>query len=363
MSTFAVQVVRAVIEPHDNADSLEIARVGDYRSIVRKGQFKTGDLVAYIPEQAIVPDPLLDELGLRGKLAGKDGNRVKAIKLRGVLSQGLVLAARPTWSEGQDVAAELGVHKFEPPVPSHMNGQVYGAGPDRCVKYDVENFKAFPDVLADGEPVVFTEKIHGTWCQVGLLPHSDGLPHGRLVVSSKGLAAKGLAFVPDAPENATNLYLRVARHLEFVARIERALAAELGAGRPVFVLGEVFGAGVQDLSYGAKTEQDRSIGFRVFDIYVGWIGQGGFLSDADLEAACAALELPRVPVLYRGPFSRAVMLEHTDGRETISGQALHVREGVVVRPQTERHAHELGRVQLKSVSEKYLLRSGGTEYN
>lgn len=363
MSTFAVHVVRAVIEPHGNADSLEIARVGDYRSIVRKGQFRTGDLVVYIPEQAIVPDALLDELGLRGKLAGKDGNRVKAIKLRGVLSQGLVYPARATWSEGQDVAAELGVHKWEPPVPSHMNGQVYGAGADRCVKYDVENFKAFPDVLADGEPVVFTEKIHGTWCQVGLLPESAAEPYGRLVVSSKGLAGKGLAFVPDAPENATNLYLRVARHLEFAPRIERAFASELAAGRPIFVLGEVFGAGVQDLSYGAKAEQDRSIGFRVFDIYVGWVGQGGFLSDADLEAACAALGLPRVPVLYRGPFSRAVMHEHTEGKETISGQALHVREGVVIRPQIERHEHELGRVQLKSVSEKYLLRAGGTEYN
>ena len=42
MSTFAVHVVRVAIEPHDNADALEIARVGDYRSIVRKGQFQSG---------------------------------------------------------------------------------------------------------------------------------------------------------------------------------------------------------------------------------------------------------------------------------------------------------------------------------
>jgi RNA ligase (TIGR02306 family) len=244
-----------------------------------------------------------------------------------------------------------------------MNGQVYGAGPDRCVKYDIENIKAFPDVLADGEPVVFTEKIHGTWCQLGLVPAGAAGEHGPLVVSSKGLAARGLAFAPAAAENATNLYLRVARHLDFTARVERAFAADLAAGRPVFVLGEVFGAGVQDLSYGSRTDQDRSLGFRVFDVYSGWIGQGGFLSDAALEAACAALELPRVPVLYRGPFSRAVMIEHTDGRETVSGKALHVREGIVIRPQVERHHPDLGRVQLKSVSEKYLLRSGGTEYN
>lgn len=363
MSSFAVHVVRVVIEPHENADALEIARVGDYRSIVRKGQYVTGDLVAYIPEQAIVPDALLDELGLRGRLAGKEMNRVKAIKLRGVLSQGLVYPARPTWSEGQDVTAELGIVKYEPPVPSHMSGQVYGAGPDRCVKYDIENVKAWPDVLVEGEPVVFTEKIHGTWCQLGLVPEGAAGEHGPLVVSSKGLAAKGLAFMPDAPDNAHNLYLRVARHLDFAARARRAFADHLAAGRPVFVLGEVFGAGVQDLSYGAKTDQDAHLGFRVFDVYAGWYGQGAFLSDAELDAACAALDLPRVPVLYRGPFSRAVMAEYTDGRETVSGRALHVREGIVLRPQRERHHPDLGRVQLKSVSEKYLLRSGGTEYN
>ncbi|MCY1058688.1 RNA ligase (ATP) [Nannocystis sp. SCPEA4] len=363
MSSFAVQVVRVVIEPHGNADALEIARVGDYRSIVRKGQFADGDLVAYIPEQAIVPDPLLDELGLRGRLSGKEMNRVKAIKLRGVLSQGLVYPARPTWSEGQDVTVELGIVKYEPAVPSHMSGHVYGAGPDRCIKYDIENVKRYPDALAEGEPVVFTEKIHGTWCQLGLIPGDAAGEHGPLIVSSKGLAAKGLAFTASAPENAHNLYLRVARHLDFEARVARVFADQLAAGRPVFVLGEVFGAGVQDLSYGSKTDQDRNLGFRVFDVYTGWFGQGEFLSDADLQAACAALELPRVPVLYRGPFTRAVMEEHTDGRETVSGQGLHVREGIVIRPQLERRHPELGRVQLKSVSEKYLLRSGGTEYN
>src|SRR5688572_19836397 len=171
MSTFAVHVVRVAIEPHENADALEIARIGDYRAVVRKGEFKTGDLIAYIPEGSLVGEALLDEMGLRGKLAGKDGNRVKAIKLRGVLSQGLVYPARAGWSEGQEVSAELGVQKWEtPPPPAHMSGVCYAAGPERCMKYDIENFKAYPEVLQAGEPVVFSEKIHGTWCQVGYLP-------------------------------------------------------------------------------------------------------------------------------------------------------------------------------------------------
>jgi len=364
MSTFAVYVVTVTIEPHENADALEIARVGDYRSVVRKGQFRGGELVAYIPEQSVLPAALLDELGLRGKLAGKDGDRVKAIKLRGVLSQGLVYPARPDWRVGQDVTAELGVRKWEPPPPpAHMNGVCYAAGLDRCMRYDIENFKAFPEVLQPGEEVVFTEKIHGTWAQVGYLPPGMVDAHGHLVVSSKGLAAKGLAFIPDAPDNVSNLYLRVARGLEIDRRISEVFVAELAADRPVFVLGEVFGAGVQDLAYGAKADTTGALGFRVFDIHVGRPGQGEYLADEALERACAALGLPRVPVVFRGPFSRETMLAHTDGRETVTGKGLHIREGIVVRPTRERRDPRLGRVQLKSVSEKYLLRSGGTEYN
>lgn len=363
MSTFTVQIVPVAIEPHDNADALEIARVGDYRSVVRKGEFESGQLVAYIPEQALLSAPLLESMGLTGKLAGSGRNRVKAIRLRGVLSQGLVLRARPEWSVGDDVAVELGIVKWEPPVPSCMSGQVYEAGSDRCLKYDIENFKAFPEVLEGGEAVVFTEKIHGTWCQVGLLPQGADAPHGRLVVASKGLASKGLAFVPDAEDNRINLYLRVARHLKIKHKLGQVFADALVGGAPVFVLGEVFGKGVQDLAYGARTEQDRWLGFCVFDIYRGWPGQGEYLSDNDLETACAALSLDRVPVLYRGTFSREIMEAHTNGRESVSGERLHMREGIVMRPQIERRHPELGRVQLKSVSAKYLLRKGGTEHN
>lgn len=364
MSTFAVHVVRVVIEPHENADALEIARVGDYRSVVRKGQFVSGTLVAYIPEQAIVPEALLEEMGLKGKLAGKAGDRVKAMKLRGVLSQGLVIAARAGWSEGQDVAGELGVVKWEPPAPpAHMNGVCYAAGLDRCMRYDIENFKAHPEVLVAGEPVVFTEKIHGTWCQIGRLPPSMIEAEGHLVVSSKGLAARGLAFRPEAPENVDNLYLRVARGMEIDRRIAEVFAAEMAADQPVFLLGEVFGAGVQDLAYATKPDAQGTPGFRVFDIYVGRPGQGAYLSDLPLAAACEQLQVPQVPVLYRGPFSREVMLEHTDGKETVTGKGVHMREGIVVRAAVEREDPLLGRVQLKSVSEKYLLRSGGTEYN
>jgi RNA ligase (TIGR02306 family) len=360
MSSFFVKVERLKIEPHHNADALEIARVGAYMSIVRRGDFVTGDLAAYIPEQAVVPQGLLQEMGLEGRLAGKDKDRVKAIKLRGVLSQGLCYRAKPEWREGDDVTAALGITKYEPPIPTAMSGAVYAAGLERCMRYDIENVKRFPEALEAGEEVVFTEKLHGTWAQLGLIPEADAHPeHGPLVVASKGFASKGLAFIPDAEENAQNLYLRVARRFEVEAKLRAAFP---NSAAPVFVLGEIFGSGVQDLSYGASARQDDALGLRVFDIYIGTPGQGRYLDDAELEATCATLGLARVPVVYRGPFSAEVMEAHTKGKETVSGRALHLREGVVIRPVRERSHDGLGRVQLKSVSEDYLLRQGGTEF-
>ncbi|MCB9741403.1 MAG: RNA ligase (ATP) [Alphaproteobacteria bacterium] len=362
MATFNVRVVRLQVEPHQNADALELARVGDYLSVVRKGQFLSGDLGAYIPEQAIVPVELLREMGLEGRLAGKDADRVKAIKLRGVLSQGLVYPAREGWTEGQDVTALLGITKYEPPVPTDMSGEVYAAGLERCMRYDIENIKAWPEVFTEGEPVVFTEKIHGTWTQLGLMPEALAHPeHGRLVVCSKGLGGRGLAFMPFAEANANNLYLRVARALDIEARIEEAFPEAMAAGEPVFVLGETFGRGVQDLDYGAVGGTEPS--FRVFDVYVGLPGQGRYLDDHPLDMACARLDLERVPVVYRGRYSRAALADYTDGDELVSFERRHLREGVVVRPRVERRHDGLGRVQLKSISARYLLRKGGTEFN
>ena len=90
MAVFESKVHALKVEPHPNADRLELAAVGGFRCVVQKGAFKNGDLAAYIPEAAVCPEWLIKELGLEGRLAGSKHNRVKAVKLRGALSQGLV---------------------------------------------------------------------------------------------------------------------------------------------------------------------------------------------------------------------------------------------------------------------------------
>lgn len=195
MAEFECRVYKLEILPHPNADAIELAKVGDYLSIVRKGEFNTGDLGVYIPEAAICPDWLVTELGLEGKLAGSKHNRVKAIKLRGILSQGLIypvhyhpredgdryeISINGKWlivKEGQDVTEELGIIKWSPPIPVHMAGEVWNAH-GMTLKYDVENFKKYPNVLNEGEHVVMTEKIHGCVSPdtLVMLPNGEEVP-------------------------------------------------------------------------------------------------------------------------------------------------------------------------------------------
>ncbi|MFE4354967.1 RNA ligase (ATP) [Kitasatospora sp. NPDC056800] len=354
MSTLRVTAEKLVILEHPNADALELAQVGLYRAVVAKGAYRTGDHAVYIPEQSVLPEELIEELGLTGKLAGARANRVKAVRLRGELSQGVV--CRPAALAGTDlaVAAErgedfaelLGVVKWQPPVPTSMSGDVVSA-PDLLPWVDIENLKRYLEAFAPGEPVVLTEKLHGSCCLVTYTAAT-----GEVRVSSKGIGAQGLALAEDA----RNLYWRAVRAYDIPAVAAR-LAERLGAER-VGIFGEVFGEGVQDLGYGASARTERP-GYAAFDVSAVVDGQLNWLSAAELLDG----ELPLVPELWRGPFDPETVLGFARGRETVSGRELHLREGVVVRPVTERWSPVLGgRAIAKVVSEAYLTRKGGTEY-
>lgn len=384
MSQFGVFIKKIrTIEPHPNADALEFAVIDGFRSIVKKGQFSAGNLVAYIPEGAVVPQWLLKRLNLwdaaknMGKLAGSEGNRVKAIKLRGELSQGIcyeviedgagagqiITGDEPgcftNVQEGQDVAGLLGIVKYEPPIPVGLAGEVFNAGQELTLSFDVENWKAYPDILKEGEPVVFTEKIHGTCTIVAVLPYKYAHPEAfgsrkNILVFSKGLGAKGLVFKNNAA-NANNLYVRSTQKLR--AKIDEMLSLDAeGPPEPLFFLGETYGPKVQDLTYG------NEIGLRIFACARGYRGWQRYEDWDTVQGHLAkTFEFETVPVVYEGPFSVAAMQEHTRGKTTLGAD--HIREGIVMVPAKERYEEPLGRVCLKSVSEDYLTRKGGTEFN
>jgi len=374
MSTFDVSVHQIdTIENHPNADRLDLAGIGDYRCIVMRDQYKAGDWVAYIPEAAILPLWLIQHMGLEGRLAGKAKNRVKAVKLRGVLSQGLVL---PVYVDGisQDmyidnehdehmfvgigtnVAEHLGIEKYIPVIPTCMGGEVENAF-GYTIKYDIENIKRFPTILNDGEEVVMTEKLHGTWVCYGYHPEVT-----HPIVTSKGLSEKGLIFKFNEA-NDHNLYMKAYKSIviegdDLVTTVRRMKG---GSTEPFYIMGEVFGQGVQDLTYGINGVQ-----FAAFDVYVGEPGHGKYMNYTELQVFCSELDIEMVPNLYVGPYNKETMLELTNGNTTVGGS--HIREGIVVKPTTERNESTIGRVQLKSVSDAYLLRRGKngetpTEFN
>ncbi|MFE4548492.1 MULTISPECIES: RNA ligase (ATP) [unclassified Streptomyces] len=354
MSTLRVTAEVLTVHEHPNADALELAQVGLYRAVVPKGAYRTGETALYIPEQSVLPAGLIEELGLTGRLAGSSSDRVRAVRLRGELSQGIVCRPRAlaevdldrAAAEGTDFAPTLGIVKWVPPIPPTMSGEIEAA-PELLPWVDIENIQRYPDIFAPGEPVVLTEKLHGSACLVTHLADE-----GRTYVSSKGFGAKSLAL----KEDPRNLYWR-AVHGHGVARVAARLAERLGARR-VGIFGEVYGAGVQDLSYGADGRRE-SLGYAVFDVSAEIDGEVRWLDAAALLEG----ELPLVPRLYEGPYAIDRVLETASGRETVSGRGLHLREGVVIRPAAERHSPVTGgRAIAKAVSPAYLTRKGGTEY-
>ncbi|WP_371100285.1 RNA ligase (ATP) [Streptomyces sp. PU_AKi4] len=354
MSTLRITAEVLTVHEHPGADALELAQVGLYRAVVAKGAYRTGDAAVYIPEQSVLPAALIEELGLTGRLAGGNHDRVKAIRLRGELSQGIVCRPKAladvdlvrAAADGTDFAEPLGITKWVPPVPPTMSGEVESA-PELLPWVDVENIQRYPEIFTAGEPVVLTEKLHGTACLLTYSAEED-----RVYVSSKGFGAKSLAL----KEDPRNLYWRAVRG-HGVAEAAAELAAQLGARR-VGIFGEVYGAGVQDLAYGADGRRD-TLGYAVFDVSAEIDGRVRWLDAAELLDG----RLPLVPRLFTGPYDSGRVLEIATGRETVSGRGLHLREGVVIRAAVERHSAVTGgRAIAKAVSPAYLTRKGGTEY-
>ena len=124
----------------------------------------------------------------------------------------------------------------------------------------------------------------------------------------------------------------------------------------VIVYGEIIGNGIQDMTYGFK---ERS--FRAFDISV----NGNYLGYNEKKNLFEQFGIEMVPVVYKGPFSKAIVKEYTSGPTTICSpeQAgkFKGREGIVITPVIERETFRFGRTILKSISADYLARKNGTD--
>ncbi len=351
MSAHNVPIVELTIVDHPNADKLEVAIVGDYRVVVGKGEYCTGDWAVYIPSNSVLSPDFLARVHptTRNYLSGAEKNRVKAQRIRGILSEGMLWCGYDfpiyEYELGFDCAELLGITKHAEQLPMTFRGKATGNAP--TLRYDIENFKKYPDVFKDGEPVVFTEKLHGTWCCLGL--HVEAGP----IVTSKGLSNRGIALdVHDEQNKKDNIYVKMwHQHKKSVDRL---------FSTSVYVLGEIVGPGIQkgfDYGYDQPT-------FKMFDLHI----DGRYVNILSEEWLYAAELFDTVPILFAGRFSKELMLQYTNGQSTVNGVD-HIREGIVVKAVPERYADRdvapnLGRAILKSVNEDYLLRKGKkTEYD
>jgi RNA ligase (TIGR02306 family) len=130
-----------------------------------------------------------------------------------------------------------------------------------------------------------------------------------------------------------------------VVRANPWIEAWCKANPECVLFGEVFGE-VQDLRYGAGPGE---LFFRAFDV----MRDGKFIDAIDFIESSGLTAEQRVPVLYVGPYSKAMATELSLRDSTL---AAHMSEGVVVKPLRERSSRGCGRVALKLVSDRYLSR-------
>lgn len=319
-STHRVEVVPVCLEPHPNAQALSIVHIWGYSVCVRTADWQDGALGAYI-----VPDSVVDTTRPEFAFLG-DHPRIRVKRLRGTLSQGLLIPAPPGAQAGDDVAELLGVQRYEPPENACTGGDNEPSPVAWAPSYDVESWHRYKHLLRDGEPVVATEKVHGTSARY---LYADG----RMYCGSR------TAWKKESDKSAWWKALR--RHPE--------IATFCTANPECVLYGEVYGQ-VQDLRYGAGPGE---VFFRGFDVW-----QRDRWLDWEEAQARAAVSLPWVPALYTGPYNGDQLVGLAEGGSVVAAALgeQNLREGIVVKPMRERTDLEIGRVQLKIVSNAYLER-------
>jgi hypothetical protein len=138
----------ADIKPIKDADAIELAIIDGWQCVVKKGSVKKEDIVLYAEIDSFLPVKpefeFLRKSSFKTMADGSAGFRLKTVRLRGELSQGLVMPLKDVGLDcagiglGQDVTEALGVKLYEPPIPADISGMVEGAMPSFIKKTDEE---------------------------------------------------------------------------------------------------------------------------------------------------------------------------------------------------------------------------------
>jgi RNA ligase (TIGR02306 family) len=345
----SVQTVNAV-EPIPNADAIETIRVLGWWVVSKKGDHRPGDRIVYCEIDSLLPErPEFEFLRSSSfKPAHTDpvsgeavaaGFRIKTVKLRGQVSQGIcfplsLLPPDASTEDGADVTEYLGVRKWEPPTPVGMGGKVKGGFPGFLPKTDETSVQVLEAAIQRhrGKTFYVTEKLDGT-------SFTAFLRQGEFGICSRNL------WMDEADEG--NVLARVAKGLKLEEKLRQARER---LGHDIAIQAEVIGPGIQKNKYALPAVTLRVFNVLNVDSYR-LLDHGamlGLLSDMGLE-----------PVPQLG----TLVLDHTvdqlvafsEGKSVL--KPLVQREGVVLRPLVEEQDEDIGgRLSFKAINPKFLLK-------
>ena len=295
----------AAVRPIPEADAIECVTVDGWDVVTKKGEFSVGDLVVYLEIDSWVPTDLAPFLS-KGKepkeFNGIKGERLRTVKLRGQISQGLILPYATLGriaAEGEDVSEELGIQKWERPINPQLAGLVKGNYPSFIPKTDQERIQNCMHVLEDRqERYEVTIKLDGSSFTAY---HRDG----EVGVCSRNLELK---------ESENNAFWQVARKYGVLE-----LLAQEGN---YAIQGELIGPGIQ-----GNQEKLDDIDMYVFDVFD--INTQSYLNTWDRYALVDKLKLKHVPILghnEQAPENLQAALKYAEG--TSLNPTVN-REGVV----------------------------------
>jgi RNA ligase (TIGR02306 family) len=353
MSEWQALVVRlGKIGTLPNSDFLEITTVmNEYPVILRKGSYKEGDLVSFIGYDSVVPDSEMFNFLAPPPKKDKNGNitepsppvgqvkeryrTIKAKKIRGVYSEGLIVDAPTGFQEGDSVIEYFGLTKriYEEELPEAEKGSNENEVSPRTFslsKYDLEGLAKYGYVFEEGEPVFIHEKCEGENCSITY--YED-----KLWVKSRNY------FKREADDSH---WWEVPHRLDLVNKLNQFPGLTF--------YGELYG-NVKHFIYDCFVVDNKiQRKFRVFDIWE--IAKNRFLDWEKVEEICKQVGLETVPLLYHGPWKTDRSLhELAEGKSTIG---TCVKEGWVMRSEKESIHPKLGRKIIKLKGRDYKLFKG-----
>lgn len=352
------------IQPHNNAERLEVATVYGFQVIVSKGRYQVGDKAVYIPIDSILPEKLEKKIFPEDSKVKLSGSRVRQIKLRGLASQGMLIDPKDIadltdvskLKDEQDLKTILGVKKYQPPVRAvNLNAGQKGQRNKKHEnplfhKYNgLDNIKWLPNKFGQETQVVIQEKLHGTNARASIMPYATTTLK-RKILQLLRLAPKfencyGSNNVEISAKTTYNGFYGEDVYGSVFSKID--VFKKLKFGEAVY--GEIIGPGIQKgYTYGLKEHA-----FILFDVKVlQEDGSQKWLSPSEVKKFAEERGFTYVPVLYEGPFSRELAYSLTKGPSVFCPQE-KIREGIVIKS-ADNYSVGGNKQALKWVSEDYL---------